>query len=126
MEAEAVPHVAVTESAVSAVRSSVAVAGAVCPPAVNAASVGEPAVPVWRVTSPFAMTVPVEPFERVVISSSMSNSALVTDDGVVIAAVVATTVPVTPPHRTLKVRVGVPVVLYLPKTLSRRVRPSCR
>ena len=72
---------------------------------------------------------PDEPLLRVWIKTSSSHMAVIdapppTAEVVVIAPDLARTVPVTPPQRMVKVRVGVAVVPYAPKARSRSTRPS--
>ena len=131
-EALAADHATEKESAASAVRSAVAVAGAVCPATVIGPIPGAPvalptvgAVPPKTIASPFTRSVPVDPFDRVVINNSTHQRAFVTPDPHVIAPEAASTVPDTPPHLARKVSVGVPVVECLPIPIIFRHRPSC-
>ena len=119
MEAEAADQVMVSESAVSAVRSTVTAAGVSSPAEPNTPMAGAPvALPTDGAAaeptfcSPMAKRLPEEPLARVVIQISVPHNAAVTV-AVVIVPLSQRRVPATPPQRRRKRMVGVAVVLWI-------------
>src|SRR5947208_2354000 len=101
----AVPQVAVSDKAVSAVKSTVATAGVICPPLLiglnPSAPVADPTVGAVADPNhdcPLPINVPAEPLVRVVTKTSNPHIAAVTPDPPVIAADLQITVPATPPQ----------------------------
>lgn len=132
--AAVVDGVTVSDRAVSAVRSTVATAGVITPPLVigvtRPSPVAEaivPATPAKARAVPLAIRVPDEPLLLVWTIISKSHIAAVVEATVVIAAVLQSKVPATPPQRKLNIRVGVEaVVVHWPMARIRKARPSCR
>lgn len=122
LDALCVPHCAVKDKSVATVRLQVVAAGAEAPPTHHACT---GTVAPLTIIVPVHISVPVEPLERVCISISSCHILLVTPDPQVKVGLRQITVPETPPHLSLNINVGVPVVECDPEALYLNLLGTC-